>query len=76
MADELEDFDQIFKNLKSLVHNANLENDKNLTTVGVFNNFSGYINGYELGLNFKNIKEISDKNVIINLGNDNKKFLK
>lgn len=76
LADELEEFDQVFKNLKALVHNVNLENTESLTTVGVFNNFTGYINGYELGFNFKNIKEIAKNNVIINLGNDNKKFLK
>lgn len=58
LADELEHFNQVFQNLKCVVNNVNLENPQNLTTMGVFHNYSGYINGYELGMNFKNIKEI------------------
>lgn len=61
--------------MKSFVHSTNNENPENLTTVGVFHNFSGYINAYELGLKFKNINQIGKSNIIINYGNDNKKFL-
>lgn len=58
------------------MHNHNLENVSSLTTVGVFHNFSGYINAYELGFSFKNIEEIGENNIIVNMGNDNAKFLK
>ena len=75
LADELKEFNLVHKNLKSLVHNINLDSPENFTSVGVFNNYSGYINGYELGLNYKNVEELKNQNVVINMGNDNKKFL-
>lgn len=75
LVNEIANFNELFSNLKSFVNNTNNENPENLTTVGVFHNFSGYINAYELGLKFKNINEIGENNIIVNYGNDNKKFL-
>lgn len=37
--------------------------------------YSGYINAHAIGMNFKDLDEINNKKIIINLGNDNLDFL-
>ena len=56
LANEVENFSELFSNMKNFVDSVNKQNPENLTTVGVFHNFSGYLNAYELGFKFKNIK--------------------
>lgn len=76
LADELPEFNRIFHNVKGAAHNYNLTYSSALTTVGVFHNYSGYINAHEIGMGFKNIDEIGEGNLIVNFGNDNAKYLK
>ena len=64
---------QIHSNLQQLCNKLN--SPERQVTTGVLQQFVGPISGYELGINYKSIEEVTAPQFIYNLGNDNEDLI-
>jgi NADH dehydrogenase (ubiquinone) Fe-S protein 1 len=84
LSNEIENINELYHGLQNYVHKITKSDDltsdikkaEGYVTIGLLNAFTGPINGYEVGINYKSVTEIVNPKFVYNVGNDNEKLLK